>query len=142
MKFESLIFLKSIINQCQIQYREQKESLCVFYDAKSFIFRFLCLLILHLIHSIFYIHSSVKNRIISYRICFTLAAEITENYFQKSHTNTCKNPFWNTVKTVLNCLFLITGFKLLKLLSVVCGFGWQTHDSKNSIELPFLDHRF
>ena len=37
------------------------------------------------------------------------------------------------VKTALNCLFLITGFKMLKLLSVVCEFGWQTYDSKNNI---------
>lgn len=34
----------------------------------------------------------------------------------------------------MNCLFLITGFKLLKLLSVVCGFGWQTYDCRNNIQ--------
>ena len=38
------------------------------------------------------------------------------------------------VKTALNCLFLITGFKLLKLLSVVCEFGWQTNVCKNYIQ--------
>ena len=103
----------------------------VFCDAKSFVFRFLYLFILHLFNSSFYIHSSVKNRTISFRICFIWAAEITENYFQKLHTNTCKNPFWSTVKTALNCLFLITGIKLLKLLSVVCEFGSQTYVCKN-----------
>ena len=50
------------------------------------------------------------------------------------HTNTCKNTFWNTVKTAFNCLFLITGFKLLKLLSVVCEFGWQTFICKNYMQ--------
>ena len=34
----------------------------------------------------------------------------------------------------MNCLFLITGFKLLKLLSVVCGFGWQTNVCNNYIQ--------
>ena len=34
----------------------------------------------------------------------------------------------------MNCLFLITGFKLLKLLSVVCGFGSQTYVCKNYIQ--------
>ena len=34
----------------------------------------------------------------------------------------------------MNCLFLITGFKLLKLLSVVCGFGTQTYVCKNYIQ--------
>ena len=38
------------------------------------------------------------------------------------------------IKTALNCLFLITGFKLLKLLSVVCEFGWQTYDCRNNIQ--------
>jgi hypothetical protein len=34
----------------------------------------------------------------------------------------------------LNCLFLITGFKLWKSLSVVCEFGWQTYICKNYIQ--------
>ena len=38
------------------------------------------------------------------------------------------------MKTAFNCLFLITGFKLLKLLSVVCGFGWQTFICKNYMQ--------
>ena len=37
----------------------------------------------------------------------------------------------------------MTGFQLLKLLSVVCGFGWQTYDSRNNIcQQTFCFQRF
>ena len=94
----------------------------VFCDAKSFIFRFLCLLL------------SVENTIIFFRICSIKVAEIKENYFQKLHTNICRNTYWSLVKRAFNWIFLITCFKLLKLLSVVCEFGWQTNDCKNYIQ--------
>ena len=55
-------------------------------------------------------------------------------YLQKLHTNICKNTFWNIVKRALNWVFLITDVKLLKLLSVVCGFGSQTYVWKDYIQ--------
>ena len=38
------------------------------------------------------------------------------------------------VKAALNCLFVITGVKLLKLLSADCGFGSLANVCKNYIQ--------
>ena len=63
-----------------------------FCDAKSSIFRFLCLLILHLFHSIFYIHSSVKNR--------TIFLEFASYRLQKSQKIIFRNYTQIHVKTL------------------------------------------
>ena len=60
--------------------------------------------------------------------------EFASHWLQKSQKNIFRNRTQMHVKIALNCLFLITGFKLLKLLSVVCGFGLQTYVCKNYIQ--------